>query len=77
MPSIAVAAHSAACKAGYLGICPGTLLRYRRDRQGYGTVTVRDNKTGELAQVAVNDPAQLKKLSVGQAAHCSIGAPLK
>jgi len=74
---IAVAAHSAACKPGYLGICTGTLLRYRRDREGHGTVTLHDNKTSELEQVAVNDPAQLKKLSVGQAAHCSIGAPLK
>ena len=77
MSSIAMAPHSAACKPGYLGICTGTLVRYRRDRQGHGTVTLRNNKTGKREQVAVNDPAQLTKLSVGQAAHCSIGAPLK
>jgi hypothetical protein len=38
-----------------------------------GIVTLRDNKTGKLEKVTVKDPAQLAKLTVGQAADRSIG----
>jgi hypothetical protein len=38
-----------------------------------GIVTLRDNKTGKLETVTVKDPAQLAKLTAGQAADRSIG----
>jgi hypothetical protein len=40
-----------------------------------GVVTLRDNKTGKTETVTVKDPEQLKKLTVGQAAHRDIGMP--
>jgi hypothetical protein len=38
-----------------------------------GILTLRDNKTGKLEKVTVKDPAQLAKLTAGQAADRSIG----
>ena len=38
-----------------------------------GIVTLRDKKTGQLEKVTVKDPAQLAKLTAGQAADRSIG----
>ena len=45
--------------------------------QPTGTVTLRDNTTGKVEKVSVKDPKQLSKLSVGQPADRSIGAPVK
>ena len=45
--------------------------------QPTGTVTLRDNTTGKVEKVSVKDPKQLSKLSVGQPADRSIGAPEK